>query len=299
MFISDSWICSRAVTTKIDSRIVALFSITVLNESPRLMHVREQKRDRRYRTSLVVRIRIRNFFRRLSGFAILFVMIWFLRLLEPHRNDLKSHVVIFASSKFELNVCRDRCNHVIRLTIVFISKWRLLQSLFQWFSFGEIAWSNHSSCRIFAVETTIDDSAASIVFAEISMIMWLQVFCELVELLRLFYCLFRDVDFRTNDLVESNCFRMNAFKSISSVRFVDVWKFDCFDNCSMIREAYDLRSNISQRIALDVPPKILFLTKSAACRNHIRICSCEICCVCNHIICTVSIASLRRAIMIR
>ena len=100
--------------------------------SSRLMHVREQKRDRRIRTSLVVRVRIRNSLRRLFECAIIFMkfvfenvfvsLIWFCVLLESYRNDLKSHVVIFASSRFEfIDVCKNRCNHDIRLTIASVS----------------------------------------------------------------------------------------------------------------------------------------------------------------------------------
>ena len=184
LFISDSWICFRAAITKIDSRIVALFSTTVLNGDSRLMHVREQKRDRRYRTSLVVRssnsqLLFENYpnrdilrevrIRRRTCF-------WFwldLRmLLEPHRNDLKSHIVIFASSRFELNVCKDRCNHDIRLTIAFISNRRLLQSLSQWSSSDQVVWTSHSLCKILAAETMIDDDVAFIMLVEISMISW-------------------------------------------------------------------------------------------------------------------------------
>ena len=35
------------------------------------------------------------------------------------------------------------------------------------------------------------------------------------------YCLFRDVDFHTNDLIELNYYRINVFKNISRMRFVD------------------------------------------------------------------------------
>ena len=79
LFISDFWICSRAIITKIDSKIVALFNTIVLNEDSRLMHAREQNEIVDIARHSLLKVRIRNSFRRLFEFAIFFVMVWFLR----------------------------------------------------------------------------------------------------------------------------------------------------------------------------------------------------------------------------
>ena len=57
-------------------------------------------------------------------------------------------------------------------------------------------------------------------FVELSMILWLELFVNL--------CVVLNIYFHANDLIESNCCKINVFKNISWIRFVDVWKFDRF-----------------------------------------------------------------------
>ena len=175
-----------------------------------------------------------------------------------------------------------------------------------------------------------------IVFAEISMMLWSRVFCELFRSGRWSSC---ERSSRI-ELLQNKC-----FQNISRIRFVDESlkietlysdSFDCIRafrmKTSFDRSYYNSRNvwpllEYILTYRLDVSSRIYFANELArqkvnvlndlfkrrvaiifrfkrnllhvACRNHIKICNCEIRCSCNHMICTISIASLRRAIMIR
>ena len=135
------------------------------------------------------------------------MILWlnFAFLLESHRNDLKKIFRFFHLTNFELI---DLFAEIVANT----SDWRLfLNFFFQ---------------RFFSFE--------SFVFVEISMILWSKFFvffCIAKVILTKTHCVVLNVDFHVNDLVESNYFKINAFKNFQECVSSTYENLIIFDNC--------------------------------------------------------------------
>ena len=117
-------------------------------------------------------------------------------LLQSHRNDLKNHYdrdFRIWQTRIDRVVCRDRCTYAVSLSVT-----------------------------PFYIES-------SVVFAEISMycdqsFLWICHIAEIILTRNKIYCFVLNVDLHANDLVESNCCRINALRSALR-RHLKAWLF--------------------------------------------------------------------------